>query len=100
MIKIDDLEAWTKTYFEQPENVKKAEKACERYDRLMVTNIRRQLTMGSEQININELAQEDPGKRLEKVKFETISNALFEGEKGKIRVNLIDQTAEFIPGKK
>ena len=41
MIEIANLEEWTKEYFSDPENQKKAEKACERYDRLMVKNIKR-----------------------------------------------------------
>lgn len=44
MIEIANLEEWTKEYFSDPENQKKAEKACERYDRLMVKNIKRQLS--------------------------------------------------------
>ena len=43
MIEIANLEEWTKEYFSDPENQKKAEKACERYDRLMVKNIKRQI---------------------------------------------------------
>ena len=31
MIEIANLEEWTKKYFSDPENQKKAEKACERY---------------------------------------------------------------------
>ena len=48
MIEIANLEEWTKEYFSDPENQKKAEKACERYDRLMVKNIKRQLSGGAE----------------------------------------------------
>ena len=53
MIEIANLEEWTKEYFSDPENQKKAEKACERYDRLMVKNIKRQLSGGAEKIFLN-----------------------------------------------
>lgn len=96
MIIIDNLDTWTKEYFSLPENQKKAEKACERYDRLMVKNIRRQLNSGMEHINLADLPKEDPGKCFEKVKFETIPSVECEGQKGKLRINLLDQTAEFI----
>ena len=95
MIEITNLENWTKDYFSQPENQAKAKKACERYDRLMVKNIRKMLQSGEEEININDIAAEDPGKRLERVKFESIP-AKLEGKKGTVRINLIDQTTEFL----
>lgn len=57
MIEIANLEEWTKEYFSDPENQKKAEKACERYDRLMVKNIKRQLSGGAEKIFLNEERQ-------------------------------------------
>ena len=92
---IDNLEAWTKEYFSKPENQQKSVKACERYDRLMVKNIKRQLSSGMEQIKLNELPKDDPGKCLEKIKYEILSNVEFQGQKGKLRINLIDQTASF-----
>ena len=97
MLKIENMEEWTKNYFASPEIQDKAKKACERYDRLMVINVKKQLSMGSEQINIEEIAAEDPGKRLEKVRFEVLPNAELDGNKGKIKIALIDQKAEFIP---
>ncbi len=97
MLKIENMEEWTKSYFASQEIQEKARKACERYDRLMVINVRKQLSMGTEQINIEEIAAEDPGKRLEKVRFETLPHAELDGKEGKIKVDLIDQTAEFIP---
>ena len=96
MLDIKNLEEWTRTYFEQPENIKKAEKACEHYDRIMVTNVRKQLMSGSEQIDMNEIAKEDPGKRLARVKYEVHPAVKVDGKKGKLKVNLIDRTAEFI----
>ncbi len=95
MLTIKNLEEWTKEYFEDPSNIKKSEKACERYDRLLVQNIRKMMLAGEETIEIEEAAKNDPGKRLEKVKFETIPSVLLDGKKGKIRVNLLDRTAEF-----
>ena len=97
MLKIENMEEWTKNYFASPEIQDKAKKACERYDRLMVINVKKQLSMGSEQINIEEIAAEDPGKRLEKVRFEILPNAESDGKKGKVKIDLIDQKAEFIP---
>ena len=78
MIEIANLEEWTKEYFSDPENQKKAEKACERYDRLMVKNIKRQLSG-------------------EKAKYEVIPFAKVDGKKGKVKINMLDQTAEFVP---
>ena len=72
MIEIANLEEWTKEYFSDPENQKKAEKACERYDRLMVKNIKRQLSGGAEKIFLNEEPADDPGKCMEKAKYELI----------------------------
>ncbi len=53
------------------------------------------LQSGEEEININDIAAEDPGKRLERVKFESIP-AKVDGKKGTVRINLIDQTSEFL----
>ena len=97
MLKIDNFEKWIDSYFAQEDMQEKARKACERYDRLMVINVKKQISMGSEQINIEEIAAEDPGKRLEKVRFETLPAAEVDGKKGKIRLDLIEQTAEFFP---
>ena len=87
MIEIANLEEWTKEYFSDPENQKKAEKACERYDRLMVKNI----------IFLNEEPADDPGKCMEKAKYEVIPFAKVDGKKGKVKINMLDQTAEFVP---
>ena len=73
MIEIANLEEWTKEYFSDPENQKKAEKACERYDRLMVKNIKRQLSGGAEKIFLNEEPADDPGKCMEKAKYEELA---------------------------
>jgi len=97
MTEITNLEEWTKLYFEQPANQEKVKKACERYDRLMVSNVKKQLLSGSEQINIEEIAAQDPGKRLERVQYEVLQSAKVDGKKGKVKVDLIHQTAEFIP---
>ncbi len=94
MIQIDNLDAWISDYFSQPENIKKSEKACERYDRLMVKQIRRQLTAGTETINIHEI--DDPGKCLEKTKYEILPNVTYGDEEGKLKINLLDKTGEFI----
>lgn len=96
MLEIQNLEEWTEKYFSDPENVKKAEKACERYDRLMVKNIKKQLAGGAEKIFINEEPKDDPGKVLEKAKYEIIPFVKSGGKKGKIRINMLDRTAEFI----
>lgn len=96
MIEIANLEEWTKEYFADPENQKKAEKACERYDRLMVKNIKRQLSGGAEKIFINEEPKDDPGKCMEKAKYEVIPFAKVDGKKGKIKINMLDQTSEFV----
>lgn len=96
MIEINDLKAWTEEFFSKPENQKKAEKACERYDRLMVRNIRRQLNLGVEQIHVIGDGVDDPGKVLEKVKYEVYPVVKMGGKKGKVRINLLEQTAEFI----
>ena len=85
MIEIANLEEWTKEYFSDPENQKKAEKACERYDRLMVKNIKRQLSGGAEKIFLNEEPADDPGKCMEKAKYEVIPFAKVDGKKGKIK---------------
>ena len=97
MITIDDMTTWTAEYFAMPENQKKAEKACQRYDRLMVKNIRKMMGDNTEQINISDAATHDPGKVLEKARYETISGAVLDGKKGKVKVDLIYQSAEFIP---
>ena len=81
MIEIANLEEWTKEYFSDPENQKKAEKACERYDRLMVKNIKRQLSGGAEKIFLNEELADVPGKCMEKAKYEVIPFAKVDGKK-------------------
>ena len=96
MLEIANLEEWTKDYFSSPENQRKSEKACERYDRLMVKNIRRQLSMGVEQIHVIGDEVDDPGKALEKVKYEILPSVKLGSQKGKVRINLLDRTAEFI----
>ena len=80
MIEITNLEEWTKEYFSDSENQKKAEKACERYDRLMVKNIKRQLSGGAEKIFLNEEPADDPGKCMEKAKYEVIPFAKVDGK--------------------
>lgn len=97
MIKIDNMEEWTTEYFAMPENQKKAEKACDRYDRLMVKNLRKRISSGLEQISIADAEADDPGKVLEKARYEVIPRAELGGRKGRIRVDLIHQKAEFIP---
>ena len=92
MIEIANLEEWTKEYFSDPENQKKAEKACERYDRLMVKNIKRQLSGGAEKIFLNEEPADDPGKCMEKAKYEVIPFAKVDGKNGKVKINMLDQT--------
>lgn len=99
MLEIHNLEDWVSEYFSKEENQKKAEKACERYDRLMVKNIRRQLGSGAEKILINEEPADDPGKCLEKAKYEVIPFVKMNEKKGQIRINMLDRTAEFIEGK-
>ena len=95
MIEINNLEEWTKEYFAKPENITKAEKACDRYDRLMARNIRRQLTMGLEQIHVIGDQVDDPGKVLEKTKYETYPFVKVNGETGVLKINLLDRTTEF-----
>ncbi|MBR0410583.1 MAG: hypothetical protein IJI25_06215 [Eubacterium sp.] len=97
MISINDMTTWTAEYFALPENQKKAEKACDRYDRLMVKNIRRMMSDSSEQISIADAAAHDPGKVLEKARYETLRGAVMDGKKGSIKVDLVYQKAEFIP---
>ena len=97
MIKIDNMENWTAEYFAMPENQKKAEKACDRYDRLMVKNLKKMLSSGSEHISIMDAEADDPGKVLEKARYEVLPKAEMDGKKGRIRVDLIHQKAEFIP---
>ena len=97
MIAIDDMTTWTSEYFSIPENQKKAEKACARYDRLMVKNIRKMMSLNTEQISINDAAAQDPGKVLEKARYETLHGAIMDGKKGHIKVDLIYKKAEFIP---
>ena len=96
MLEIKNLEAWTKEYFEKPENQEKAAKACQRYDRLLVKNIRQMMMSGEETIEIDKAAEYDPGKRLEKAKYETLPFVKVDGKKGTVRINMLDQTAEFI----
>ena len=96
MLEIKDLEAWTKEYFEKPENQEKAAKACQRYDRLLVKNIRQMMMSGEETIEIEKAAENDPGKRLEKAKYETLPFVKVDGKKGTVRINMLEQTAEFI----
>lgn len=95
MIEINNLDEWIKEYFAKPENKKKAEKATERYDRLMVRNIRRQMGLGVEHIHVIGDEVDDPGKVLEKAKYEYLPVVRCGGEKGKLRINLVEQTAEF-----
>ncbi len=97
MMEISNLEEWTHDYFSKTENQIKSEKACERYDRLMVKNIRRQLAMGIEQIQVLGDEIDDPGRVLEKAKYEVLPSVRLEGQKGKLRINLLDRKAEFIP---
>lgn len=98
MMRINNLEEWISEYFKDPANITKSEKACERYDRLLVQNIKKMMLSGEETIEIEEAAKNDPGKRLEKVKYENIPSVEMDGKKGKLRVNLLDRTAEFIEG--
>ena len=97
MIIIHNLEEWNKEYFAKPENQKKSEKACDRYDRLMMRNIRRQLNLGLEQIHVIGDAVDDPGKVLEKTKYEIFPMVNVDGKNGKLKINLLEQTSEFIP---
>lgn len=97
MIVINNLSEWTKEYFAKPENQKKSEKACERYDRLMMRNIRRQLNLGVEQIHVIGDGVDDPGKVLEKAKYEIYPQVQVDDKIGKLKINLLDQTMEFIP---
>ena len=96
MLTIDNLESWTENYFSKEENQKKAEKACEHYDRLIIKQIRKQMLSGTEQIQLSELEDNDPGKCLENAKYEIIPSAIVDGKKGQIRINLLDRTAEFL----
>ena len=96
MIEIVNLEEWTRNYFSDPENQKKAETACERYDRLMVRNIRRQLSTGVEQIHVIGDEVDDPGRVLEKAKYEVLPSVKLGDKIGKVRINLLDRTASFI----
>lgn len=96
MMTIDNLEKWTEDYFSKTENQEKAKKACDRYDRLMMKQIRRQLMAGTEQIQLSELEENDPGKCLEKTKYEVIPSVMIDGKEGKLRIDLLDQTAEFL----
>lgn len=96
MITIDSIESWTAEYFAMPENQKKAETACTRYDRLMVKNIKKMLGTGMEQIAIADAVSKDPGKVLEHARYETVPGVILDGRKGKIKVDLIYQKAEFI----
>ncbi len=95
-ISIDNIDIWLKDYFSLPENQKKTKQACERYDRLMVNNIRQQIFSGKDQFNLMQIASDDPGKRLEKVSYETLSSVEYQGKQGKLRINLLNQTAEFL----
>ena len=99
MIEINNLEEWTEDFFSKPENQKKAEKACERYDRLMMRNVRRQLSLGVEQIHVIGDEVDDPGRVLEKAKYEVYPFVVVDGKKGKLRINMIDRTTEFIEDK-
>ena len=96
MLTIDYLDKWTEEYFLKTENQEKAEKACDRYDRLMIKQIRRQLMSGTEQIQLSELAENDPGKCLEKAKYEVSPSVIVDGKEGKLRIDLLEQTAEFL----
>lgn len=95
-ISIDNIDIWLKDYFSLPENQKKTKQACERYDRLMVNNIRQQIFSGKDQFNLMQIASDDPGKRLEKVSYENLSSVEYQGKQGKLRINLLNQTAEFL----
>lgn len=100
MISAKNMAAWTAEYFSKPENQKKVEKACERYDRLMAKNVRKMmLNTNMEQISIADAAANDPGKVLEKTRYEILRDAVVDGVKGVIKVDLIHQKAEFIPNK-
>lgn len=100
MISVEDMVTWTAAYFAKPENQKKVEKACERYDRLMAKNVRKMMMNSSmEQISIADAAANDPGKALEKTRYEILRGAVVNGVKGIIKVDLIHQKAEFIPDK-
>ncbi|MCI6859103.1 MAG: hypothetical protein MR867_07405 [Eubacterium sp.] len=99
MLEINNLENWTKNYFSKPENQEKAKKACERYDRLMVKNIKRQLNSGAEKISLEQACADDPGKCLEKTKYETIPFVKIGDKKGELKINLLEQTTEFIEEK-
>ncbi len=96
MVEISNLEEWIKEYFSSPVNQKKSEKACERYDRLMVKNIRRQLSMGVEQIHVIGDEVDDPGKVLEKAKYEILPSVKMGDKTGQLRINLLEKTGEFI----
>ncbi|MBR0382666.1 MAG: hypothetical protein IJH71_09535 [Eubacterium sp.] len=96
MIDFTNLEEWTKTYFSNPENITKSEKACERYDRILVKNVRQMMLSGEETIEIEKAKEMDPGKRLEKARYEYVPARNAEGKKGRIRVDLLDRTAEFV----
>ena len=63
----------------------------------MVKNIKRQLSGGAEKIFLNEEPADDTGKCMEKAKYEVIPFAKVDGKKGKIKINMLDQIAEFVP---
>ena len=54
----------------------------------MVKNIKRQLSGGAEKIFLNEEPADDPGKCMEKAKYEVIPFAKVDGKKGKIKERL------------
>ena len=100
MISVENIATGTAEYFSKPENQKKVEKACERYDRLMAKNVRKMMQNSNmEQISIADAAANDPGKVLEKTRYEIIRGAVIDGVKGFIKVDLIQQKAEFIAEK-
>jgi hypothetical protein len=100
MISAERMAEWSAEYFSMPENQKKVEKACERYDRLMAKNIRKMMTSSNkEQFSIADAAANDPGKVLEKTRYEVLRGAVVDGVKGNIKLDLIHQKAEFIPDK-
>ncbi len=95
MLVINNLDEWTKDYFENPDNQEKCKKACQRYDRLLMQNVRKMMLSGEETIDLEEAKKNDPGKRLEKVQYEVMPSVTVDGKKGRLVINLLDQTASF-----
>lgn len=96
MLQIDDLEEFSKTYFLDPDHKELISKANDRFNRLLARNLKRHLSSGKEKVTLEDAMSDDPGKCMEKARYTYLDQVRYGGQTGRIKIDLIDETMEFI----